>query len=148
MRAENTFWPVGHTWRSAYGGTARIDYICVDLELPDVRIAVMSPPGVDLSLDAGEDHLCVAAWFQVVADAGTARGRPAFRVNTWKLQDPAMVAAACSRLRRYRLPLQGTVDDELEHFLEAAKAAPRVHAWVASRLPAPAVDPACRLGVH
>ena len=37
LRAENTFWPVGHTWRAPHrGSTAPIDYICVDLELPDV----------------------------------------------------------------------------------------------------------------
>eukprot|EP00974_Lingulodinium_polyedra_P062869 6069206-Lingulodinium_polyedra.AAC.1 len=57
---------------------ARVEYICVDFELPDERLAVASPFGVDLSLTAGAGHLCVAAWFAAVAPLRPERSEPPF----------------------------------------------------------------------
>ena len=105
LRAENTFWPVGHACRALRGGTtARIDCVCVDFELPDESLAVACPPCVDLSLTACEDHFCTAAWCRcggisapcvteaLLLHQNLETARPAPRC--WRLRPPGAISFA------------------------------------------------------
>ena len=66
--AVNTFHQAGYTWRSAWGPTARIDYVVIpSRHLADV-IQCDVPKDVDLTLGRDEDHRCVRASLQVTIE--------------------------------------------------------------------------------
>ena len=64
LRADSTFFPAGCAWRHVSGSTARIDYVCSDLGAAGERSHAEFPTCVDLSLSAGEDRRCAAAWYE------------------------------------------------------------------------------------
>ena len=57
-----------------------------------------------------------------------------------KLHDQTLVAAACVRLARYRLPDEGTIDDKLEHFISTVQSASKRTFGDPRRLLAQAMD--------
>eukprot|EP00974_Lingulodinium_polyedra_P071923 6960543-Lingulodinium_polyedra.AAC.1 len=58
--AASTWWPVGYTWRSPKGGTARLDYVLFEVELLHAVKEAWALRDVALSHGPREDHVAVA----------------------------------------------------------------------------------------
>ena len=61
MKAANSFFDSGYTWRSGRDTTARIDYICCQDDALKHFRSCTANSGIDLSYSAREDHRALCA---------------------------------------------------------------------------------------
>ena len=126
LRADSKFYSVGYTWRHAGGSTARIDYVCADLDAAGECVHAESPACVDLSLAAGEDHRCVCVVRQRGARAG-GQGQADVPHEQVEARRPRMCRQDLLGAGGVRSPQKrhGTIDDKVDHVVGAMQRAAR-----------------------
>ena len=118
--AANTFFPVGYTWRSAKGPTARIDYVCTQLAAKPALVDSCVPRNVDLSLCAKEDHRAVAATFEAESltvsfpAAKRPKREPNCCINKLSLSNPSKCDRFMQAMWKFKSPLHLPIGQHLE----------------------------------
>ena len=114
--------PVGYTWRSGHGTTARVDFILGDLCLvADGLVESADSPDVPLSFAASEDHRLVRAMLRLPipeAVSGEARLRRKKQVAKYNLSSLERRAYFEQTMWQYVSPSGASLDHHAAHFTE------------------------------